>query len=213
MTAGRRPTQTPAAKASADAPLPAWIGRSELLTRAQALAAEAHRDQRRATDQAPFLDHVVEVGRLLNEAGYDDRIVAAGLLHDSVERGTLSEAELRERMDDEISGLVLALTEDAGIESFEDRKAALREQVRAAGGRAITIFAADKLSDIRGLRRGLRETPDSIGRRMETTVDGMASHYTESVTMIEAGEPGSPLVAALHRELDELASDSAIPAQ
>ena len=81
--------------------------------------------------------------------------MAAGLLHDAVERGTLSEAELRAAIDDEISDLVLALTEDASIESFAERKEALREQVKAAGAPAVTIFAADKLSDIRGLARGV----------------------------------------------------------
>ena len=118
------------------------ISGSDLLGAAYGLAAEAHGDQCRATDQAPFLDHVVEVGRLLHEAGFDDEIVAAGLLHDAVERGTLSEARLRAEVDEEISALVLALTEDAAIDSFAKRKEALRDQVRAAGSRAIRSSAA-----------------------------------------------------------------------
>jgi (p)ppGpp synthase/HD superfamily hydrolase len=200
----------PPKTATASSP-PGWITDSPLLARAQALAAEAHGDQRRATDRAPFLDHVVQVGTLLHEAGFDDDLVAAGLLHDAVERGTLNEERLREEMDEEISSLVLALTEDAAIPSFAERKAALREQVRAAGGRAITIFAADKLSDIRGLRRGIDNSSDSIEARMGTTVDGMAGHYRESVAMIEESEPDSEFGAALRAELESLAS-LAVPA-
>lgn len=78
-----------------------------------------------------------------------------GLLHDSVERGTLSEEELRSEMGESISSLVLTLSEDPAIESFDRRKAGFREQVAVAGGRAVTVFAADKLSDILGLRRGI----------------------------------------------------------
>ena len=74
----------------------------------------------------------MEVGELLHGAGFDERLVAAGLLHDAVERGQLSEADLRAEMDAEICALVMALTEDATIESFERRKEALREQVRGA---------------------------------------------------------------------------------
>ena len=92
-----------------------------------------------ATDRTLFIEHVVEVGDLLHAAGLDERLVAAGLLHDAVERGDLSQRRLRAQMDEDICGLVMALTEDAAVEPFGRRKEALREQVRSAGTRAVTI--------------------------------------------------------------------------
>ena len=181
-----------------------WIAESQVLARAYRLAASAHHSQYRATDGAPFLDHVVEVATLLNEADSYEELVTAGLLHDAVESGTLTEEGLRAEMGDAVSSLVLSLTEDASIESFDERKAALREQVRLAGTRAITIFAADKLSDINGLRRGIDRFGDEIETRMGTTIEGMASHYRESVEMIEASAPRSAFVPALHAQLEEL---------
>jgi (p)ppGpp synthase/HD superfamily hydrolase len=177
---------------------------SGLLARAYALAVVAHASQRRATDRALFLDHVVEVATLLHEAGFDDELVAAGLLHDAVERGTLTEERLRGAVGEDIASLVLSLTEDASIESFDQRKSALRDQVRAAGRSAVTIFAADKLSDIRGLRRGIDRFGYSIEARMGTTIDGMAGHYRESVEMIEESHPRSSFVPALYEELERL---------
>ena len=112
---------------------PAWIPQSLVLARAYQLAAEAHVSQERPSDGAPFLDHVLEVAELLHEAGFDEELVAAGLLHDAVERGTLTEERLRSATGDEISFLVLALTEDAEIEAFSHRKAALRSQVARPG--------------------------------------------------------------------------------
>ena len=191
------------AKDEASAP-PAWIADSDLLSRAHALAAAAHGDQRRATDRTSFLEHVTEVGRLLHEVGCDERLVAAGLLHDAVERGTLSEQELRSAMDEDISVLVLALTEDASISSFGERKEALRKQVAAAGDRAVTIFAADKLSDIRGLTTGVEQFEDTLEARMGTTVESMAGHYEESVTMIEERVPDCAFVPALRTQLERL---------
>ncbi len=182
----------------------AWIAESPLFRRAYILAAAAHSGQSRPSDGAPFLAHVVEVATLLHEAGFDDELVAAGLLHDAVERGTLAEQRLRAEMGDAIWSLVLAVTEDATIESFAERKEGLREQVRAAGEQAITIFAADKLSDIRGLRRGIDRFGDALPARIGTTVDGMAGHYRESVEMIEVNQPDSTFVPALLAELAEL---------
>jgi (p)ppGpp synthase/HD superfamily hydrolase len=193
-----------AAVATAASPLPGWIAASEELARAYGLAASAHASQHRATDGAPFLDHVVEVATFLHGAGFDEELVTAGLLHDAVERGTLTEEHLLREMGDTVSSLVLSLTEDSSIESFEERKAALREQVRASGPRAITVFAADKLSDINGLRRGIDRFGDEIEKRMGTTVDGMASHYRESVEMIEVSQPRSTFIPALHARLEEL---------
>lgn len=187
---------------------PPWITESPLLERAYSLAATAHRSQTRPTDGRPFLDHVVEVATFLHEAAFDDELVAVGLLHDAMERGTLTEQELRAEMGEAIAALVVSLSEDPTIESFEERKAALREQVRAGGGLAITVFAADKLSDIVGLRRGLQRYGDAVEERMGTTVAAMVGHYRESVELIESVRPGSAFVPALRVQLDRLAVEA-----
>jgi len=193
---------------------PPWIAESALLEQAYAMARVAHGAQRRPVDDRPFLDHATEVAGFLNEAGFDEALVAAGLLHDAVERGALSEEELCSEMEEQISSLVLALTEDAAIESFEERKAALRRQVGAAGGRALTVFAADKLSDIVGLRRGIQESDRrSVEGRIGASVGGMATHYRESVGVIEAERPGSAFLPALRAQLDGLVAEAGGSAQ
>ncbi len=190
-----------------------FISDSELLRRAFALAEHAHGNQRRATDQTRFIEHVVEVGELLHTAGFDERLVAAGLLHDAVERGQLSEAELRAEMDEDICALVMALTEDATIESFDRRKEALRDQVRRGEPGAMTIFAADKLSDIRGLARGVVRSEGSIEARMGTSVEAMTRHYGDSVRTIEMTDPSCGFIPELRAELDalDLTTASAAP--
>jgi hypothetical protein len=189
------------------APTQSWIVASPLLARAYTLAAEAHASQRRPSDGRPFLEHVVEVATLLHDAGFDDELVAIGLLHDAVERGTLTEDELRSRMGDEIASLVMALSEDSSIESFEDRKEALRSQVTRAGDEALTVFAADKLSDVLGLRRGIAAS-GNVESRIGTTVAGMAGHYDESLHVIESGCPDSPFLPELRIQLAWLAEEA-----
>ena len=189
---------------------PEWISESPLLSRAYELAVTAHGSAKRASDGTTFLDHVTEVAVLLHEAGFDDELVAAGLLHDAVERGTLGEAELRREVGDTISDIVMTLTEDSTIEDFAARKEALRAQVAAAGGRPLTVFAADKLSDILGLRRGLEASSDGLAERMGTSVASMAGHYRDSVAVIEAGSSKSVFLPVLRAELEFL-GDGAAP--
>ncbi len=185
-----------------------WIEDSPVLTRAYALAERAHRGRDRPSDGRPFLDHVVEVATFLHDAGLSDELVAVGLLHDSVERGTLSASELRSEMGEGIAELVLVLTEDPQIASFADRKDSLRRQVSAAGEPAVTVFAADKLADIASLRRGIRQFGAAIEGRIGTSVGSMGAHYRESVELVESLSPDSTFLPALHAQLDRLASDS-----
>jgi hypothetical protein len=205
--AGSRGDALPDAADQGPAP---WIAAAPLLADAYWLAESAHRSQRRPSDGRPFLDHVVEVATLLHEAGFDEELIAVGLLHDAVERGTLTAAELRLEMGGEICSLVLALSEDPSIQSFDERKAGLRQQVRRAGGQAVTIFAADKLSDILGLRRGI-ESGNGVEARIGTTIAAMAGHYRESVEVIESDRPGSVFLPALRVQLDRLAAEAQTP--
>lgn len=211
LTLSRHGPVTSPRKAESDtvAAPPSWITDSPLLSQAYWLAESAHRSQRRPTDGRPFLDHATEVATFLHEAAFDEELVAVGLLHDAVERGTLAEDELRRVMGEAIASLVLALTENADIDSFEERKAALRDQVRAAGGLAVTVFAADKLSDIVGLRRGIQTFGPDVEARMGTSVTSMAGHYRESVELIESARPGSAFLPALRVQLDGLVVESA----
>ena len=107
-------------------------------------------------------------------------------------------------MSADISALVLSLTEDASIASFDERKAGLRERVGAGGVNALTIFAADKLSDIGGLSRGIELYTDSIESRIGTTVVAMAGHYRESVEMIERRHPECVFIPALRENQRQL---------
>jgi (p)ppGpp synthase/HD superfamily hydrolase len=185
-----------------------WVEAEPTLAKAYRLAERAHGASRRPSDGRTFLAHVTEVSDLLREGGFDADLIAVGLLHDSVERGTLTRAELEAEMGEPICSLVMALSEDPSIEVFEARKSALRSQVVNAGGRALTVFAADKLSDVRGLRRGLRTSGRAeMERRLDAGVADMAEHYRESVALIEVNSPGSTFLPALRRELDGLQMD------
>ena len=70
-----------------------------------------------------------------------------------------------------------------------------------AGDRAVTLLAADTLSNVRALRRGLEGDRDALEERLGTTVDDAIGHYRDSVAMIEQFDPDSDFLGRLHAEL------------
>jgi (p)ppGpp synthase/HD superfamily hydrolase len=168
-------------------------------------AQERHAGQRREGDGAPFVTHPVEVGSILSENDYPAHVVAAGLLHDVLEKSGAERTELEARFGPRVAGLVVALTDDPAIADDSERRAALRRQVADAGHEAAAIFAADKISKVRELRHRVRRGP----------LDGNAlaklEHYRQSREMLTALLPGNALVAELTREMRAL-GDSQYPA-
>ena len=183
---------------------PTWIADSPLLATAYSLAETAHGSQRRASDGHLFLEHVVEVAALLRRSGADQELIAVGLLHDSVERGTLAEAKLRSEMGEGIGSLVMSLSENPSIKPFDRRKAALREQVVAAGDRAVMVFAADKLSCIMALRRGIEADIEAVEERANSSLEHLIDHYRDSVQTVASADPESAFLPALRSEFERL---------
>jgi (p)ppGpp synthase/HD superfamily hydrolase len=168
---------------------------------ALAFAQEMHRGQRRESDEAPFILHPLEVAALLHTTGHREAVVVAGILHDTVEDAEASVEEIDGRFGSEVSRLVAALTEDAGIEPFSERKAALRQQIAGAGPDATSVYAADKVTKVRERRARLAAQPGLLADEHERA---RLDHYRESVLMLEEITPEHPLVQQLRFELEAL---------
>jgi (p)ppGpp synthase/HD superfamily hydrolase len=160
-------------------------------------AERLHEGQLRAGDGAPFIVHPIEVGMLLHESGAADEVIAAGVLHDTLEKTNATEYDIYARFGRRVGDIVCAVSHDPGIPGYARRKAALREQVASSGDDALTVFAADKLSKVRELRLG-----DGSGIKVRSR---KLKHYRLSLTMLQERLPESSLVAALAAELNALA--------
>jgi (p)ppGpp synthase/HD superfamily hydrolase len=163
-----------------------------------------HEGQHR-TDGEPYVAHPVEVSELTSRAGADDVTVAAALLHDGVEDSELTVAEVRERFGDEIANVVAALTEDERIDDWVERKNALRDQVEAGGARAAAIYAADKLSNLRELRRVYAVRGESaIDLHKAPTLDLRIAAWRDDIDMVGRVVPDLAFAEDLRAELSLL---------
>jgi (p)ppGpp synthase/HD superfamily hydrolase len=157
-------------------------------------AQQRHAGQRRKGDGAPFIEHPVEVGWLLYLTGAPDHVIAAGVLHDTIEKAGADVGELEARFGPRTAKLVAAVSEDREIPTYARRKAALRAQVAAAGPEALMVFAADKVSKVRELR-----TATKVSQRRQR-------HYRRCVELLEERLSGFPLVVQLRAEFDRVAA-------
>jgi (p)ppGpp synthase/HD superfamily hydrolase len=155
-------------------------------------AHERHAGQLRKADHAPFIEHPVEVAWLLYSAGAPDHVIAAGVLHDTIEKGGADLAELRKRFGARTAELVAAVSEDQRISGYATRKAALRTQVEAAGPEALMVFAADKVSKVREV---------NLDRKRHAPSRRRMTHYRRCLELLERLLADSPLVAQLRVEL------------
>src|SRR3972149_7500991 len=81
----------------------------ELLERAYPFAAKAHKGQKRVSGE-PFVNHCLAVAIILAELHVPPVVVAAGLLHDTIEDTSIKLGELRAEFGDEVTKLVDGVT-------------------------------------------------------------------------------------------------------
>lgn len=81
----------------------------ELVLRAYKVAERAHEGQKRASGE-PYVNHCLAVAMILAEFGVPSEVVAAGLLHDTVEDTNITLEDIRHDFGDEIALLVDGVT-------------------------------------------------------------------------------------------------------
>lgn len=131
-----------------------------LVARAFDFAARRHVAQRRKGEAAePYVNHLAEVAALLAEAtgGADAELVAAGLLHDTIEDQGVTQAELAEAFGATVASLVAEVTDDKALH-WAERKRLQIEHAPGKSRRAQMIKLADKTSNLRSIARDAPET-------------------------------------------------------
>ena len=161
-------------------------------------ASARHANQYREIDHIPFIAHPIEVGSLLIGGGQPDEVIAAGLLHDVLEKTRTTRAELERRFGARVAGLVESVSGDRSIDDYGSRRRELRDRVAHAGSDTVAIFAADKISKVRELAL----LPAS--RLDDTTTRAKLAHYRASLEMLRGVAESSVLVDLLDAELNGL---------
>jgi (p)ppGpp synthase/HD superfamily hydrolase len=178
---------------------------SELIGDALEMADRAHEGQtRNGSGGMAYIHHPVAVAELLAEQGYGEQVIAAALLHDVVEDSEASVEDLSGRFGRRVAELVEALSDDESVEPYERRKDEHRRRVAAAGAEALAIYAADKLSNIRVLRRTYASEGEAVGEEFEVPLDVKEGVWAADLEMLSREAPDLPLLEDFAGELAKL---------
>lgn len=122
-------------------------------------AVRAHAGQCRKADHSPYILHPMETAAICATVSTDPELLAAAVLHDTVEDCGVSLEELSARFGPRVARLVAAETEDKRrdlppAETWRLRKEeSLERLARETDPAAQILWLGDKLSNLRSFRR------------------------------------------------------------
>ena len=126
-----------------------------MILKACAFAAGKHRNQRRKDPaRTPYINHPLAVARALAEEGgvKDPEILAAAILHDTLEDTQTTLKELQKAFGRRIASMVAEVTDDKTLPKQVRKQRQIDHGPRKIKGAAV-IKVADKLCNLRDLRR------------------------------------------------------------
>ena len=151
------------------------------LQRAFRYAAEKHAGQTRKQTAVPYLSHLMAVASLVLEAGGDEDMAIAALLHDVVEDcgGMPRLREIRRQFGLRVAKIVEGCTDSFGEPKREwmERKRDYLGQVKHADAETRLVSASDKLHNVRTILADYRQHGEAIWRRFSGKREGTLWYY------------------------------------
>ncbi len=123
-----------------------------LVLQAIAFATQKHRFQLRKDGKTPYINHPIQVMLILAEEGQveDSEILAAAVLHDTVEDTDTTFAEIESHFGARVRSLVAEVTDDGSLPEAKRKQAQIDHAPHLSPG-ATQIKIADKSSNVMDL--------------------------------------------------------------
>ena len=144
-------------------------------------ATRKHAGQLRKGTPAPYISHLMGVAGLVLEAGGDEDLAIAALLHDVVEDcgGKPMLQEVRRRFGKRVAHVVDGCTDSYVVpkEPWRERKEKYLKHLRASDADVHLVSAADKVHNLRHILTDYREAGDKIWERFNGKREGTLWYY------------------------------------
>ena len=156
---------------------------------AVAYASALHANQARKATTIPYISHLLGVSSLILEAGGDEDMAIAGLLHDGPEDqgGEKVLDEIRERFGDRVARIVEGCTDSLAEdpeekEPWRKRKEDYLAHLKEVDDDALAVSLADKLHNARAIVSDLMITGPSTWDRFNASPEEIVWYYGQVLT-------------------------------
>jgi (p)ppGpp synthase/HD superfamily hydrolase len=132
---------------------------SDIINRAVIFASRAHKNQKRKDPEShtPFIQHPVMVGIILQRAGFNDDVIASGILHDVLEDTEYTKDDLEKHFNKNIAEIVNNVSEQDKSLPWAERKQKYIEHIKTCPPEAKAVSAADKIHNIQSIIRSIKQ--------------------------------------------------------
>jgi (p)ppGpp synthase/HD superfamily hydrolase len=175
----------------------------DVIDKALQVSSRAHQRQFRKGTDIPYITHPVAVGMILLKAGYREEVVAAGILHDTVEDTDLTLEDIMREFGTEVTEMVAGCSEPDKTLSWEDRKEHTIGFLKTASEDIRAVACADKLHNIRSIINDYEKEGEDVWFRFNRGKNDQKWYYSSLVESLRSS--GSfPLVEELEKEVNRL---------
>ena len=123
---------------------------NQLILKAAHFAAYKHRKQsRKDEERTPYINHPISVAKIISEIGNveDPEVLAAALLHDTIEDTKTTPEELIDNFGERVCSLVQEVTDDKNLPKLERKQRQIDHAKEISEGAAL-IKLGDKISNV-----------------------------------------------------------------
>lgn len=159
----------------------------ELFDEALIFACEKHSGQRRKLSDAPYFLHPMEVAAIVGTMSDSQELLAAAVLHDTVEDTDTTLEEIRERFGKRVSLLVMTETEDKRAERPPKETWRLRKEETlnilqfTKDTDVKKLWLGDKLSNIRSFCREHKKAGNEFWNRFNQNDPAQQEWYYRTI--------------------------------
>lgn len=166
-------------------------------------AAVLHQGQvRKGQSPYPYITHPFAVSCIIADYTNDEDTIIAGLLHDTLEDTEYSEKELEVDFGPRVLEIVLGVTEDKNVKTWQARKASYLAALKHAPPESYIVAAADKIHNLRSVVEEYHEDPEGYLRNFGGSLEERFAHYERLADLF-----GVKLGNDIIREFDHVFSE------
>lgn len=175
-----------------------------MIEKAIEFAAVKHEGQVRKGTNIPYIVHPFAVALLLQKENQRDEVIAAGVLHDTLEDTDTTKEELLKQFGEEVLWLVMGATEPDKSLSWEERKLHTIEQLHLRSNEEVALIVADKLHNLRSIQQDVTEKGEEVWSRFNRGKRDQSWYYMGIVQALVDRKKEIPLVRQLEKEVCRL---------